>query len=143
VFGKRYDDNVNNNVGADLVSARIELTDIGKIIEKVCLNLEKEFTNIKLHDYIIMPNHIHCIIEIYKRADTRPASTIGNIISAFKSKTTTNAIKEIKNGKIKSFNKKIWQRNYYEHIIRNETEYLMIKQYITNNPYNWENDKYY
>ena len=38
---------------------------------------------------------------------------------------------------------KLWQRNYYEHIIRNEKEYLLIKQYIQNNPLNWEKDKYY
>ena len=37
----------------------------------------------------------------------------------------------------------IWQRNYYEHVIRNEKEYLLIKQYIINNPQNWETDKYY
>ena len=107
------------------------------------LNLENEFKNIKLHDFVIMPNHIHGIIEICKRADTRPAHTLGDIICSFKSKTTCYALKGIKNEKYKPFNKRLWQRNYYEHIIRNEKEYIQIVEYITNNPMNWEKDKYY
>ena len=43
----------------------------------------------------------------------------------------------------KEFNNKIWQRNYYEHIIRNEREYLEIIQYIQNNPLNWNKEKYF
>lgn len=68
---------------------------------------------------------------------------LGNIVCAFKSKTTGLIINEIKANKIKAFNKRIWQRNYYEHVIRNEKEYLMIKEYIINNPINWKDDKYY
>ncbi|MGN1298522.1 MAG: transposase [Candidatus Scatovivens sp.] len=133
----------NINVGAGLVSAQINLTLIGKKIENSYLNLEKEFDNVKLHDYVIMPNHVHFIIEIYKRADTRPAPTISDIICSFKSRTTMLIINEIKINRIKPFNKRLWQRNYYEHIIRNEKEYLQIKEYIINNPLKWENDKYF
>ena len=80
-----------------------------------------------------MPNHIHFIMEIVGAGLDQPANeiTISNVIGLFKS------------GVSRKLGYSIWQRNYYEHIIRNETEYLMIKQYITNNPYNWENDKYY
>ena len=65
-----------STVGAGPVSApKIELTYTGKIIQDMYKNLEKEFRNIKLHNHIIMPNHIHGIIEI-KRADTGPAPTL-------------------------------------------------------------------
>jgi len=81
-----------------------------------------------------MPNHIHFIVEIKNGTNGAPKAappTIPKIINSLKSIVT------------KKLGYQIWQRNYYEHIIRNETEYLMIKQYITNNPYNWENDKYF
>ena len=122
------------DVGAGLVSAHVKLTDIGRKIEKIYLNLEKEFNNIKLHEYVIMPNHVHGIIEIKERADTRPAPTIGKIICSFKSKTAVYIIKK--------YNKKIWQRNYYEHIIRNEKELYKIIEYIEYNPERWNEDKY-
>ena len=131
-------------VGADSISAQnVKLTCVGKLIEKIYLNLEKEFPNIKLHDYIIMPNHLHGIIEIYKRAEIDSAPTINKIIQTFKRHTTIEYIKGVKQGIYKPFDKRILQRNYYEHIIRNEKEYLLIKQYIQNNPLNWEKDKYY
>lgn len=131
------------NVGAGPVSARTELTYIGNIVEKELLNLGKEFINIKIHDYVIMPNHIHYVIEICKRADTGPAPTIANIICSFKTRTTGLIINAIKNGEIKPFDKKFWQRNYYEHIIRNEQEYLEIKKYIHENPLKWYDDVLY
>ena len=51
--------------------------------------------------------------------------------------------KEIHKGKIEPFNKRFWQRNYYEHVIRNEEEYYAIKEYLKTNPYNWNTDEYY
>ena len=130
---------IANDVGAGPVSAQIKLTNIGKEIENIYLNLEKEFTNIKLCDYVIMPDHMHGIIEICERADTGPAPTIGDIICSFKTRTTGYILKGIKNGKYKPFNKRFWQRNYYEHIIRNEKEYNKIIQYIKYNPTIWLN----
>ena len=116
---------------------------MGKIIEKTYLNLEKEFSNIKLHEYIIMPNHMHFIIELTEGADTGPAPTIAEIVCSFKTRTTGHAIKEIKKGNLLPFDKRFWQRNYYEHIIRNEKEYYKIVEYIQNNPLKWEEDEYF
>ena len=58
------------------MSAQIKLTHEGNIIEKAYLDLEKEFINIKVHDYVIMPNHLHGIIHINQWADTGPAPTL-------------------------------------------------------------------
>ena len=140
-----------NIVGAGLVSARniknelveLKLTEIGRVIEKNYLNIENEFKNIKLHNYVIMPNHIHGIIEIMERADTRPAPTISDIICSFKSRTTNEISIGIREGKYDAYQKRFWQRNYYEHVIRNEKEYLQILEYIQYNPLNWIYDKYY
>jgi REP element-mobilizing transposase RayT len=67
--------------------------------------------------------------------------TVGDIVGAFKSMTTNEYIRGVKNNNWQRFNKKLWQRNYWEHIIRNENEYNQISQYIIDNPLKWENDK--
>ena len=75
-------------------------------------------------------------------ADTGPAPTLSDIICSFKTRTTGQIIKQIKRGICKPFNKRFWQRNYYEHVIRNENELYEIQKYIQYNPLNWEKDKY-
>ena len=113
--------------------------------------LSHRFSNIELVEYIIMPNHIHGIISIVgaplvgartteidspKRADTRPAPTtgLGDIVGAFKSITTHKYIRGVKQNGWAPFLGKLWQRNYYEHIIRKENEMVHIREYIMNNP---------
>ncbi len=66
--------------------------------------------------------------------------TIGDMVGAFESITTMQYIRGVKNNNWQTFDKKLWQRNYWEHIIRNEQSYLKISEYIINNPANWNND---
>jgi len=142
----------NVSVGADLVSARIALNSAGQMIERVYLECVSSFHDVVSDNYIVMPNHFHCIISIQRadteakpRADTRSAPTVGvdRVVQMFKSKTTVDYINGVKSGTYPPFNKRLWQRNYYEHIIRNEKEYLTIWQYIDENPLRWNEDKYY
>jgi len=65
------------------------------------------------------------------------------MIGAFKSITTVEYIKGVKNSGWQAFDGKLWQRNYYEHIIRNEGAYKSIADYIANNPSRWLDDKFY
>ncbi len=69
--------------------------------------------------------------------------TLGQMVGAFQSITTVEYIRGVKTKNWKPFDKKIWQRNYWEHIIRNENSYNTITEYIKNNPDNWDNDKFY
>ena len=69
-----------------------------------------------------------------------PTTGLGNIVGAFKSITTNKYIDGVKNNKWEAFNKRVWQRNYWEHIIRNEESYIKLVEYIKNNPKKWEND---
>ena len=66
---------------------------------------------------------------------------LGEIIGAFKSITTNEYIKGVKSNNWQRFNGKLWQRNYWEHIIRNEKSYQNISEYIVNNPLKWNDDK--
>jgi REP element-mobilizing transposase RayT len=68
---------------------------------------------------------------------------LGDIIGAFKSITTHKYIKGVREERYISFEKRLWQRNYYEHIVRNEKSYLTLSEYILNNPSRWNEDIFY
>jgi putative transposase len=94
--------------------------------------------------YIVMPNHVHAIIVIQKSGTAQgPFPTLSEYIKRFKSLTTTRYIENVKKGEFPPFDKKIWQKSYHDHIIRNELEYQKIWEYIDTNPLKWELDEYY
>jgi len=145
------------------------LNDAGRMVEEWWKKLPDHFLNIEIDEFIIMPNHLHGIINIIGkygtndnvgaplvgalngddgadtmgRAGTRPAPTLGEIIGAFKSITTNEYIRNIKCDNWPSFNKHLWQRNFYEHVIRNESDLMYIREYVINNPAQWGEDEYF
>ena len=146
-------------------NGEIVLNDFGKIAYNELVKLPERYPDVLSDVFQIMPNHVHAIIEIVgatlavaqntdsirtemhvgTRAGASPAPTVqytvGNIIGAYKSRVANQCL-EI----LKFHNKhmgKLWQRNYYEHIIRNDESYHNIVDYIINNPVNWEKDKLY
>ena len=110
------------------------LNHAGKIIKRWYLELENKY-NITCHEYIIMPDHVHFIIEIHP-ADMPLGAHIklGQIIGWFKTFTTNEYIQEVKSERLKPFYKKVWQRDYYESIIRTEKGFERVTKYIKNNP---------
>ncbi len=106
----------------------VVLNDIGKIIQQIWNEMPEHFKDIETGEFIVMPDHIHGIIKIYNCVGcvTNPINNLSQIVRWFKGRTTFECRKM--NGNFK------WQRNYYEHIIRNEIEYLKIAKYINNNP---------
>ena len=69
--------------------------------------------------------------------------TISEIVQTFKRRSTIEYIKLVKQGLAQPFDKKVWQRSYHDHIIRNEKDFRMIRKYIDENPITWENDCFY
>ncbi len=112
------------------------------MIDSQWCELPNRFPSVVLHEYVVMPNHFHGVIELVG-ADTKSVATIGDVVGAFKSLSTDEYIKNVKQNNWRPFAGKLWQRNYYEHVIRNEESYLKIAEYIQNNPLNWQKDKYF
>ena len=110
----------------------------GKVVENELLALSERY-EVVIDKYIIMPNHIHILLTV-QRAGQSPAPThnLSSVIGAFKSRTT----KEI-NQMMNTPGRKLWQRSYFDHVIRNEADYLRIWQYIDDNPAHWAEDEYY
>lgn len=185
-------------VGAPLVGAQMQLNDAGMMVENEWLKLPERFKNIQLHEYVVMPNHFHAILEIVGAplvgapnesvtqndgiaqndgimsndgiaqndgimsndgmmqndgmmkqgqpqgiAPTVKNITVGDMVGAFQSIVTVEYIRGVKTLGWPPFAGKLWQRNYWEHIIRNEQSYQRIANYIINNPAKWEDDKFY
>ncbi|MEY4106213.1 MAG: hypothetical protein RL181_555, partial [Bacteroidota bacterium] len=89
---------------------------------------------------------VDTLLDIPIGATTRDCpnnKTVGDMMDAFKSITTVEYIRGVKNSGWKPFNGKLWQRNYYERIIRNEKAYETISAYILNNPAKWKGDTFF
>ncbi len=110
-----------------------------KMIEKWLLETENKFKDVKIPIYVIMPNHIHFVIA---KTGDHTGSPLQDIVGWFKTMTTNEYFKNIKEKLYLPTNTKLWQRGYYEHVIRNEEDYENICKYIEENPLKWEIDKY-
>mgnify|MGYP005774776003 CR=1 FL=1 len=118
-----------------------------KMVEKWLLEIEHKYINTKILKYVIMPNHIHFLIWNPGTDDTKTGAHIGaplqEIMKWFKTQTTNEYIRGVKRGWYPAFDQHIWQRSYYDHIVRSRAEYRQIWQYIEENPLKWELDCYY
>lgn len=101
------------------------------MIEKWLLELENKFKDVKICKYVIMPDHIHFIVS---KTGDHIGSPLQDIVGWFKTMTSNEYIKCVRDNKYPTFDKAVWQRGYYEHVIRNESDYLTICEYIENNP---------
>ena len=138
--------------------------ELGEIAYREWMKTAELRPQIELDAFMVMPNHIHGILKINEMdMDTlhspnntgdntgdnmgdnmgecnsplrSPSNTIGAIIRGYKSSVT-------KQFGLMGFDEKLWQRNYYEHIIRDEQSYQIISEYIINNPKKWADDKFY
>ncbi len=101
---------------------------------------------------IVMPNHIHAIIIINNQISSNNGQTRGsvptysnislsNLIQRIKTLSTKKYINAVKNNAWPSFNKKIWQRSFNDHIIRNNKSLQKIREYIINHPATWAEDE--
>jgi putative transposase len=114
------------------------LNDAGKMVSEEWLALSARFPSIILDDFVVMPNHFHSII--YIPPDLIENPTLGKIIGAFKSIVTDRYITGVKTQGWTPFDQRLWQRNYYEHIVRDDTALQQIQQYILDNPLTWQTD---
>lgn len=128
------------DVGRDALGApqipQIKLSEYGKFVRKEIEEMQNYYAEITICKYVIMPNHVHMII-IIDREDggapraSRPTMLIPRIVAITKKKVN------------KSIGFNLWQDGYYDHIIRTESDYNRICQYIDENPLKWHEDEYF
>ncbi len=165
----------------------IILNDAGRMVEKWYFELSKKFHDVQCIDHVVMPNHIHFIIQnvgagrkcrldddvgtgagrtrrfaptgvlkynesgkhvgadlcVCPKQGEQIGSPLRHIIQWFKTMSTNEYMRNVKTNHWPPFDGKLWQRNYYEHVVRNEESLNKICEYIANNPLNWELDENY
>jgi len=126
----------------------MRLNDSGKMVRRLWLKLPQKFPGVQLDEYIVMPNHLHGVIKIVG-ADPRvrpeavecSKTPLSSIIQWLKTMTTNAYIRGVKKYEWPEFSGKLWQRSFYEHVIRNDDDLNSIREYIVSNPMRWALDK--
>lgn len=144
----------------EIVDEKMNLNELGKIVEEIWLKIPEKFDFAKLENYVIMPNHLHGIITIEKNKEhiendedlrkyflnfeiggfakhKNPMlnNNLSRIIKWFKGRATFE-IRKIYAGFL-------WQELFWDNIIKDEKMYFKIKNYIKNNPKSWKDDQFY
>ncbi|HUI29162.1 MAG TPA: transposase [Candidatus Acidoferrales bacterium] len=143
----------------EIVDSEMKTNRFGEIVRECWDDIPKRYQNVAIDEFVVMPDHVHGIIiiedsggaihelpRLEQRKDELPRQTdkmmqrrqmlLPKIIGRFKM-NSAKRINEIRN----SPGERVWQRDYYEHVIRNEGELIRIREYISNNPARWLQDE--
>ena len=149
-----------------ILGEEIQLNDAGQMVERWWSELANKFAGVETDESIVMPNHFHGILGIvgaalcgrpsgdedsfaagghpHRGAPTegiehlrKEAPTLGDIVDWFKTMVTNGYIRGVKGNGWTPFPRRLWQRGYYEHIVRSEDELNKIREYIALNPARW------
>jgi REP-associated tyrosine transposase len=137
--------------------------DAGRMVGRWFLELEKKHETVRCDDYVVMPNHFHGIVEFKGEnvdgdeqgahagaplqtidgddVDNDGVVALAHVIQWFKTMSTNEYIRKVKQHDWPPFPGRLWQRNYYERIIRSDTELNRIREYIVQNPATWDTDE--
>ena len=129
-------------VGGGAIDApKIRLSSIGKIIDKYILSSEN-INGVHIDKYVIMPNHLHLLIEI--DSDVGMSNfALRNIAPSPTSAKIPHLVSTLKRFVNHEIGYNVFQRSYYDHVVRNEKDYLIHWEYVDTNPIKWETDDYY
>lgn len=147
-----------NRLGS-VSNGEIQLNTIGNLVVAWWRKVPEKFSNVTLDEFVIMPNHVHGIlwindqckdesiclpeeIQTGQTAGFAPTNhpSLSEVVQWFKTMTTNEIIRGIKANNWQPFQGRFWQRNYYEHIIRDDKDLNSIREYILNNPTFWDCD---
>ena len=139
VCTKEKQNRLGNIVGCGIYDApKCILSQTGQVVEMQLLRLRQRYEETILEQYVIMPNHLHLLLRIPHQGSNgssqAPNPTNGAV---------PKFISLLKRRCNRVWGRNIWQRSFYDHVVRNEKEYLRIWAYIDTNPAKWQDDRYY
>lgn len=121
----------------NIVNGALQPNSYARIVVEWWNSIPEHFTSVELDEFVVMPNHMHGIVVLSTLALTSARSpTLGRVVAYFKYQSTkgVNLLRPPPSASI-------WQRNYYEHIIRDQASLQRMREYIVNNPQQWELDQ--
>ena len=125
----------------DVVEGKMMLNECGRIVQECWFNLPNHYSNCRLDEFIVMPNHVHGIINLHSNVGNglKPFPTIQYSLSEVIRGLKTFSSRKI--NKIDKMDRFQWQKSFYDHIIRTEQSLYVIRKYIRNNPLKWDEDR--
>lgn len=128
----------------EIVANVVRLTGAGQVVAAIWQELPSRFPSLTADSFVIMPNHIHGILHLgqadifraQQAAPLRPGPSLPAVVRAFKSQSAVSVNRLRQRSAVP-----VWQRNYYEHVIRGERDLEKIREYISQNPLRWSFDR--
>ena len=139
-------------VFGEVVQGQMILNGPGQMVELAWHQLPQCYPGVEVDAFAIMPNHVHGIVVLVgagpgacpehtgRPQGVAPTMSLPDVVHRFKSLTTTRYRTGVLQDGWQPFPGRLWQRNYYEHVIRNDRELARVRQYIVDNPARWEED---
>ena len=121
------------------LSNQAVLSPAGDMVARQIHQLSQRFPNIRVDCYAVMPNHVHLLLWLRCR-QPKPLSAV---VQWFKIVTTNGYIRGVRQGLFPPYQDHLWQRSFYDHVIRTRNSLAQCREYILNNPEKWEQDRFY
>lgn len=141
----------------DVVDGEMRVNGAGWMVESIWNEMPVFYTGVETDEFVVMPNHVHGIVvlvgaaprgrpvsgqaQVGQAQGPAPTMSLADVIHRFKTMTTKRYADGVKTDGWPAFRGRLWQRNYYEHIIRSDVELSRIREYIVNNPLQWALDR--
>ena len=130
----------------DIVNGEMRVNDIGRVAQLLWDEIPAHFPEVETDAWVVMPNHVHGVLVITRGGATHasplhapsgpPKRSLGAIVGSYKS-----AVSKHINLSRRTPGAPVWQRNYYDHVIRNDADLNRIREYIAGNPARWHEDR--
>ncbi len=115
----------------------VSLNTAGEMMRDVWTSLPQRYPSVELDEYIIMPDHLHCILTLHRSVEDLEPPSLTDVMGDFRSRTTVRYIQGVKAGIWPSFSRPLWEHHFHDHIIRDERDMESRRIYILRNPSRW------
>jgi REP element-mobilizing transposase RayT len=118
-------------------STGVVLSDAGRLIRNTLLELERFEAGLRIDTLVVMPDHLHAILALARPGGADPRRDLGAIVGRYKSLSTRRYVAGVRDVGWQPLHRRLWQRSFYDRVIRDERECEEIREHIRTNPQRW------
>ena len=137
---------IDNVVNIAIDKAVVRLSKIGQEVQRGIEKIGEIYQGVEVEKYVVMPNHVHLLLTLHGEKferNNRKGKIVKVGCDSFTNKQLATIIRSFKLETTRIYGQQFWQRSYYDHVVRDERDYVNVWQYIEYNPQRWVVDKYY
>ena len=127
----------------EIIDGTMHLSRAGVVTESWWYTIPARFPSVMVDAMVVMPNHMHGVLHIGTGPGLENSPSLGDVMQWFKTRTTYDYILGVKTEGRPRFPGRLWQKGYYDRIVRDDRELARIRTYIEDNPRNWSEDDYH